>query len=66
MSSAQKSCSPTPSSSVADIPMQTSQLFKTLESCRTLSINHRKYLDLELFNYKFDTEISVLSDTDMR
>ena len=65
-SNTQTCCSSTPSSSVADIPMQTSELLKTIESYKTLSFNHRKYLDLQLFIYDFNTEISVLNDTNIR
>jgi hypothetical protein len=46
--------------------MQTSELLKTIESYKTLSFNHRKYLDLQLFIYDFNTEISVLNDTNIR
>ena len=61
-SGSQDCFSPTPSSSVADVPMQTSELLESIESCRTIAMNRRKYLDLDLFKYDFSTEISVLND----
>ena len=65
-SSCQSSQSPLPSSSVADIPMQTSALLRTIESFQRFSLNKREYLDLDLLNYSFNTELSILNDTGVR
>lgn len=47
-----------PLSNVNDIPMTLSYPFKTIH----ISANHHKYLNLDLYQYDFKTELSILND----
>lgn len=50
------------SSSILDVPMQMSTLSQTIRTYQVWSVNQRKFLDLDLFNYDFNVEMSVLND----